>query len=228
MTACFAERTVVAAAGAVKIPAELPLWQAALLGCGVVTGIGAVRNAGRVARRRVGLRDRMRRRRPPGDRGRSARGRRADRRSRSRRRRNSSWRARSARRTRSTRRSQVPSRSARPDRTAEPSTHSRWSAAQRRSASPGTLFGPAARWSSSASSPRGVDVSVPGIEFLSDKTLRGTYYGSGDAAHDLPELAALAVGATSTSPASSRTPPTSTASRPHSTACAAAKAPAPS
>jgi S-(hydroxymethyl)glutathione dehydrogenase / alcohol dehydrogenase len=50
MTACFAERTVVAAAGAVKIPAELPLWQAALLGCGVVTGIGAVRNAARVAR----------------------------------------------------------------------------------------------------------------------------------------------------------------------------------
>ena len=41
--------------------------------------------------------------------------------------------------------------------------------------------------------PRGVDVSVPGIEFLSDKSLRGTYYGSGDAARDLPELAALAV-----------------------------------
>jgi len=43
-TACFAERTVVAAGGAVRIPAELPLWQAALLGCGVVTGMGAVRN----------------------------------------------------------------------------------------------------------------------------------------------------------------------------------------
>src|SRR5205823_4807775 len=41
--------------------------------------------------------------------------------------------------------------------------------------------------------PRGVDVSVPGIEFLSDKSLRGTYYGSGDAARDLPELAALAL-----------------------------------
>jgi S-(hydroxymethyl)glutathione dehydrogenase/alcohol dehydrogenase len=41
--------------------------------------------------------------------------------------------------------------------------------------------------------PRGVEVSVPGIEFLSDKTLRGTYYGSGDAQRDLPELAALAV-----------------------------------
>jgi S-(hydroxymethyl)glutathione dehydrogenase / alcohol dehydrogenase len=47
---CFAERCVVPAASAVRIPAELPLWQAALLGCGVVTGVGAVRNAARVAR----------------------------------------------------------------------------------------------------------------------------------------------------------------------------------
>ena len=48
MTACFAEYAVVAAGGAVRIPHELPLWQAALLGCGVVTGQGAVRNVGRV------------------------------------------------------------------------------------------------------------------------------------------------------------------------------------
>lgn len=47
-TACFAERAVVPAAGAVPIPHELPLWQAALLGCGVVTGLGAVRNVARV------------------------------------------------------------------------------------------------------------------------------------------------------------------------------------
>ena len=47
-TACFAERTVVPAGGAVLIPRELPLWQAALLGCGVVTGMGAVRNVARV------------------------------------------------------------------------------------------------------------------------------------------------------------------------------------
>ena len=47
-TACFAEYAVVAAGGAVAIPPELPLWQAALLGCGVVTGIGAVRNVARV------------------------------------------------------------------------------------------------------------------------------------------------------------------------------------
>lgn len=47
-TACFAEHTVVAAGGAVRIPRELPLWQAALLGCGVVTGMGAVRNVAQV------------------------------------------------------------------------------------------------------------------------------------------------------------------------------------
>ena len=46
--ACFAEYAVVAAAGAIPIPKELPLWQAALLGCGVVTGFGAVTHAARV------------------------------------------------------------------------------------------------------------------------------------------------------------------------------------
>ncbi len=48
MTACFAERTVVSAAGAVPLASTLPLWQAALLGCGAVTAFGAVRNAARV------------------------------------------------------------------------------------------------------------------------------------------------------------------------------------
>ncbi len=48
MTACFAEYAVVAASGAAPLPAGLPLWQAALLGCGVMTGFGAVRNAARV------------------------------------------------------------------------------------------------------------------------------------------------------------------------------------
>jgi Zn-dependent alcohol dehydrogenase len=46
---CFADRCVVPAASAVPIPAALPLWQASLLGCGVVTAVGAVRNAARVA-----------------------------------------------------------------------------------------------------------------------------------------------------------------------------------
>jgi S-(hydroxymethyl)glutathione dehydrogenase/alcohol dehydrogenase len=42
---CFAEACVVPAASAVPIPPELPLTEAALLGCAVVTGVGAVRNA---------------------------------------------------------------------------------------------------------------------------------------------------------------------------------------
>jgi Zn-dependent alcohol dehydrogenase len=46
MVACFAEYAVVSAAGAVPLPALIPLWQAALLGCGVVTGMGAVNRAG--------------------------------------------------------------------------------------------------------------------------------------------------------------------------------------
>ncbi len=46
--ACFAERCVVPAAAAIPLPEALPLWQAALIGCSVVTGIGAVRNAARV------------------------------------------------------------------------------------------------------------------------------------------------------------------------------------
>ena len=46
MVACFAEYAVVPAAGAVPLPASIPLWQAALLGCGVVTGVGAVNRAG--------------------------------------------------------------------------------------------------------------------------------------------------------------------------------------
>ena len=43
--ACFAERAVVCASSVIPIPHDLPLWQAALLGCGVVTGFGAVTHA---------------------------------------------------------------------------------------------------------------------------------------------------------------------------------------
>ena len=46
--ACFAERCVVPAASAIPVPDGLPLWQAALVGCSVLTGTGAVRNAARV------------------------------------------------------------------------------------------------------------------------------------------------------------------------------------
>ncbi|MFZ0386213.1 MAG: alcohol dehydrogenase catalytic domain-containing protein [Solirubrobacteraceae bacterium] len=46
--ACFAEHAVVGEQAAIPIPANLPLWQASLLGCGAVTGFGAVNHAARV------------------------------------------------------------------------------------------------------------------------------------------------------------------------------------
>jgi S-(hydroxymethyl)glutathione dehydrogenase/alcohol dehydrogenase len=46
--ACFAEYAVVAAQAAIPIGEQLPLWQAALLGCGAVTGYGAIEHAARV------------------------------------------------------------------------------------------------------------------------------------------------------------------------------------
>ncbi len=48
LTSCFAERAVVSSAGAIPLPDAVPLWQAALLGCAVVTGVGAVRNTAKV------------------------------------------------------------------------------------------------------------------------------------------------------------------------------------
>ncbi|MFI1969582.1 Zn-dependent alcohol dehydrogenase [Streptomyces cinnamoneus] len=45
----FAERTVVKAAQAVRIPDDIPAASAALLGCAVLTGVGAVLNRARVA-----------------------------------------------------------------------------------------------------------------------------------------------------------------------------------
>lgn len=46
MVACFAQYAVVPAAGVVRLPESVPLWEAALLGCGAVTGFGAIRRAG--------------------------------------------------------------------------------------------------------------------------------------------------------------------------------------
>ncbi|MFJ5548443.1 Zn-dependent alcohol dehydrogenase [Streptomyces sp. NPDC093225] len=46
----FAEQTVVKAVQAVKIPEDIPLTSAALIGCGVLTGVGAVLNRARVDR----------------------------------------------------------------------------------------------------------------------------------------------------------------------------------
>jgi S-(hydroxymethyl)glutathione dehydrogenase/alcohol dehydrogenase len=44
----FAERTVVKAVQAVPVPADIPMPSAALIGCGVLTGVGAVLNRARV------------------------------------------------------------------------------------------------------------------------------------------------------------------------------------
>ncbi|MFP3991763.1 Zn-dependent alcohol dehydrogenase [Streptomyces sp. E11-3] len=46
----FAERTLVKAVQAVKIPEDIPLTSAALIGCAVLTGVGAVLNRARVDR----------------------------------------------------------------------------------------------------------------------------------------------------------------------------------
>ncbi|MFE1550169.1 Zn-dependent alcohol dehydrogenase [Streptomyces sp. NPDC058718] len=46
----FAERTVVKAVQAVRIPKDIPLTSAALMGCGVLTGVGAVLNRAKVDR----------------------------------------------------------------------------------------------------------------------------------------------------------------------------------
>jgi S-(hydroxymethyl)glutathione dehydrogenase/alcohol dehydrogenase len=45
---CFAEQMLVHEAAVVKVTREIPLAKAALIGCGVVTGVGAVQNTARV------------------------------------------------------------------------------------------------------------------------------------------------------------------------------------
>jgi S-(hydroxymethyl)glutathione dehydrogenase / alcohol dehydrogenase len=195
MTACFAEQAVVAAAGAVKIPDELPLWQAALLGCGVVTGIGAVRNAARVQRGDsvcvigcggVGLEviagaalagatpivgvDRVPEKLEL---------------------------ARSYGATHT-----IDSTHGDVVATVHGLTGGGADHAFEVVGRPDTIrlawdaIRPGGQAIVVGLVPRGVDVSVPGIEFLSDKSLRGTYHGSGDAARDLPELATLALAGT--------------------------------
>ena len=191
MTACFAERTVVAGSGAVKIPPELPLWQAALLGCGVVTGIGAVRNVARVVRGDsvcvigcggVGLQviagarlagasvivavDRS---------------------------------AASLELARARGATHVVEADERTARTVRGLTEGGADHAFEVVGQPETVrlawdaIRPGGQVVVVGLVPRGVDVSVPGIDFLSDKALRGTYYGSGDAARDIPDLARLAL-----------------------------------
>ena len=192
MTACFAERAVVAAAGAVRIPKELSLREAALLGCGVVTGFGAVRNVARVKPGEsvcvigcggVGLQ------------------------------------VLAAARLAGAAPIVAVDRSTEKLELARTlgATHAVDSATGDAAAEVRVLTGGGAdhafevvgrpetirlAWEAIRAGgravvvglvPRGVEVSVPGIEFLSDKSLLGTYYGSGDAARDLPGLAELAL-----------------------------------
>ena len=192
MTACFAERTVVAAAGAVPLPPELPLWQASLLGCGVVTAFGAVRNAARVQPGEsaavigcggVGLQVIAALREAGADpivavdldqaklelaRERGA-----------------THSVESGSATTSARVARLSGRGV--DHAFEvvgrPETmRLAWDCL--RPGGSAVVVGLA---------PRGVEVALPAIEFLSGKGIRGSYYGSGDASADLPRLAQLAL-----------------------------------
>jgi len=192
-TACFAEYAVVAAGGAVPIPPELPLWQAALLGCGVVTGMGAVRNAARLqpgdsaavvgcggvglqvlaAARLAGARPIIAIDRVPEKLERAL--------------------AQGATHALATATDVDPVRTVR-DLTqggvdfafevvgrAE-TIRLAWD-----------LVRPGGTAIVVGLAPDGVEASVPAIEFLSEKSLRGSYYGSGDPQAELPGLARMAV-----------------------------------
>lgn len=192
-TACFADRTVVAAGGAVRIPPELPLWQAALLGCGVVTGVGAVNNVAKVvpgdsvavlgcggvglqviaAARRAGADPLIAVDRVP----------------------EKLELARAHGATHVIDSSRLES----PARAIHSLTQDGVDYAFEVVGRPETirLAWDAVRPGGSAIvvglAPAGVEASVPAIEFLSDKSLVGTYYGSGDPAAELPALAELAL-----------------------------------
>ena len=190
MTACFAEHAVVDGAGVVPLPAGLPLWQAALLGCGVVTGIGAVRNTARVqigdsvcvvGCGGVGLHV------------------------------VAGARLAGAGRIVAVDRDPAKLELARAHGatdTVDVSSGDPASAVLELTGGvdhafevvgrPETMrlawdvLRPGATAVVVGLAPRGVEVSLPAIEFLSEKAIRGSYYGSANVASELPELAALA------------------------------------
>jgi S-(hydroxymethyl)glutathione dehydrogenase/alcohol dehydrogenase len=192
MTACFAELTVVAAPGVVPLPDGLPLWQAALLGCGVVTGFGAVRNVARVQQGEsvavfgcggVGLQvvaaarlagatpivavDRVAAKLEL---------------------------ARSQGATHI-----VDASNGKPVSAIRALTDGGVDTAFEVIGRPETIrlawgaVRPGGTVVVVGLAPKGVDAAVPAIEFLSDKSLKGTYYGSGDPATELPQYAELAL-----------------------------------
>ena len=191
MTACFAEHAVVPAGGAVPIPPELPLWQAALLGCGVVTAMGAVRNVARVqpgdsvavfgcggvglqvvaACRLAGAATIVAVDRVPAK-------------------------LELAREQGAT---EALSADEKPVSAIRRLTDGGVDHAFEVVGTPETIrlawgaIRPGGAAVVVGLSPKGVDASVQAIEFQSDKALLGTYYGSGDAFADLPEYARLAL-----------------------------------
>ena len=192
LTACFAERVVVPAAGAIPLPDDLPLWQAALLGCGVVTGFGAVRNVARVQPGEsvvvigaggVGLQVLAAAKLAGAspivvvDRDASRLARAA---------------ARGANHVVDT------SADERPARTIQALTRGGADHAFEVVGLPETMLlawkaiRPGATAVVVGVAEKGAEVALPGIDFLADKGIRGTYYGSGDPAEDLPALAELA------------------------------------
>ncbi len=192
MTACFAEYAVVDARGAVPLPPGLPLWQGALLGCGVMTGFGAVRNVARVgpgesvavigcggvglqvvaAAALAGATTIIAVDRDPGK-------------------------LEIARQRGATDAidASVEEPAARVRALSGGGVDHAFEVVGR----PETIrlawdvLRPAATAIVVGLAPAGVEVALPAIEFLSDKGIRGSYYGSGDPAADLPELAQLAV-----------------------------------
>ncbi len=191
MTACFAERAVVSAGGLVRLPDGLPLWQAALLGCGVVTAFGAVRNVARVRPGEsvvvvgaggVGLQvvaaAKLAGASPLVAVDRDAR-------------------------------KLALARQRGADHVVDTSTEERVVRALRTLTGGGAdhafevvglpetmllawkAIRPGATVVVVGLAEKGVDVALPAIEFLSDKGIRGSYYGSGDPARDLPDLARL-------------------------------------
>lgn len=192
MTACFADRAVVMAAGAIPLPSGLPLWQAALLGCGVVTAFGAVRNAGHVesgasvavigcggvglqvvsAARLAGAEPLIAVDRDPAklelalERGATA---------------------------------TVEAGSATTAARVLRLTNGGVEHAFEVVGTPETMrlawdvLRPGGTAVVVGLAPKGAEVTLPAIEFLSDKGIRGSYYGSGDPRTDLPQLADLAL-----------------------------------
>lgn len=191
MTACFAELAVVDGRGVAPLPSGLPLWQAALLGCGVLTAFGAVANVARVGAGEsvavvgcggVGLQVVAAAARAGADpivavdldpaklelaleRGATA-----------------AVRGDEDRPAASVRKLVPGGVDHAFEVVGRPETiRLAWDVL--RPAGTAIVVGVA---------PKGVEVCLPALEFLSDRGIRGSYYGSGDPAADLPALARLA------------------------------------